>query len=282
MNPSLNYLLELDEVFESKGWKNKENYIEVFNSFSSLSEFLSEDENNYKLLIELLDRFHWISLNDYYNSCRNLLIEFSENLGHRIFNIYTFPIIKKRHQGTVKSGLFITYMIKAILPTIPKLEKLKFEDIITYDDLKSKKFTKSDVLLLVDDFIGTGSTFESCINEMQIINKDVFDKISILTIAIKKDTLEEIRKKFTIYFKFEVLKGITDYCIGDEIDDKKEIMKKIESKLFLNIKNYSLGYNESESLITLLRTPDTTFPLFWHKYKGRIKLKPPFPRYEKN
>ncbi|MCH3885448.1 phosphoribosyltransferase-like protein [Tenacibaculum aquimarinum] len=282
MNSSLNYLIELDEIFETKGWKTKENYLEVFNSFGRLTEFLSEDEENYKLLIELLNRFHWISLNDYYNSCRKLLIEFSKNLGHRIFNIYTFPIIKKRHEGTVKSGLFITYMIKAIIPTIPKLEKLKFEDIITYDDLKNKRFTKSDEILLVDDFIGTGNTFDSCINEIQTINKDILSKVSVFTVAIKKDTLEQIRKKFTIYSNYEVLKGITDYSTGADIVSKKEIMKNIEQKLFLNIKNYSLGYNESESLITLLRTPDTTFPLFWHEYKGRIKLKPPFPRHEKN
>ena len=282
MNSSLNYLIELDEIFENKGWKNKENYLEVFTTLGRLTEFISEDEKNYELLIELIKRFHWISLNDYYNSCRKLLIEFSENLGHRIFKIYTFPIIKKRHEGTVKSGLFITYMIKAIIPTIPKLEKLNFEDIITYDDLKNKKFTKSDEILLVDDFIGTGNTFESCINEIQAINKDILDKVSVFTIAIKKDTLNEIRKNFTIYSNIEILKGITDYSTGDDIENKKKIMKQIEKKLFLNIKKYSLGFNQSESLITLLRTPDTTFPIFWHEYKKRIKLKPPFPRHEKN
>lgn len=59
-------------------------------------------------------------------------------------------------------------------------------------------------------------------------------------------------------------------------------MRNIENRIFSKVGDYSLGFKESESLISLLRTPDNTFPIFWNNYKKNINLRPPFPRsYEK-
>ncbi len=278
---SIKYLFELKRIFEEKDWNTKENYESVYNAFSSLDELITENDEEYKLIIELLDRYNWISLNDYFNECRKLLKDIIADFGPRVFNIYTFPIIKKRHEHKVKSGSFITYLIKAILPTIPEARKLSFEDINTYDELKQKRFTQADVILLVDDFIGSGETFDECISNINKIDRRLFDKIVILTIAIKKDTYDSIKGNYKIYYSLPVLKGITDYNVTPDVENKKVIMKRIEGKFFSNINDYSLGYKESECLISLLRTPDNTFPLFWKNYKKRVKLNPPFPRYEK-
>ncbi len=275
------YLLELDDIFEKKGWKQKENYVDVFNSLSKFSEKIIVDKNEYLLILELLREFHWISLNDYYNSCRTLLINLTSDLNHRNTNIYAFPIIKKTHQFKVKSGSFVSYLMKSLLETIPNGKKFRFEDINNFNDLKKLRFKNSDVFILVDDFIGSGETFNECIKEITGINNRFIENLRILTIAIRKDTLERINKRHKIYYNFDVLKGITDYNVGKDIEIKKEIMKKIENRIFFGIKQYSLGFKESESLITLLRTPDNTFPIFWNKYKEKIGLTPPFPRYEK-
>lgn len=275
------YLLELDKVFEHKGWKQKENYADVFNSLSKFSEKIIKDKNEYLLILELLREFHWISLNDYYNNCRTLLINLTSELNHRNTNIYAFPIIKKTHQFKVKSGSFVSYLMKSLLETIPNGEKYKFEDINNFHDLKNLTFKSSDVFILVDDFIGSGETFNECIREITTINTKYIDNLRILTIAIKKDTLEKIDKKYKIYYNVSVPKGITDYNTGENIQNKKETMKKIENRVFFGIRQYSLGFQESESLISLLRTPDNTFPIFWNKYKKNIDLTPPFPRYEK-
>lgn len=275
------YLLELDEIFEQKGWKQKENYVEVFNSLSKFSEKIIENKNEYILILELLKEFHWISLNDYYNKCRTLLINLTQDLNHRNTNIYAFPIIKKKHQFKVKSGSFVSYLMKSLLETIPNGEKYKFEDINNFCDLKKLKFKKSDVFILVDDFIGSGETLNECITLVANINSILIENLRILTIAIRKDTLERISKKYKVYYNFNLLKGISDYNLGDDIENKKQIMRKIENRIFFGSKQYSLGFQESESLITLLRTPDNTFPIFWNKYKTKIDLKPPFPRYEK-
>ncbi|WP_294278497.1 hypothetical protein [uncultured Chryseobacterium sp.] len=276
------YLLELDKIFEQKGWKQKENYVEVYNSLSKFSEKIIKDKNEYLLILELLREFHWISLNDYYNNCRSLLINFTSELNCRNTNIYAFPIIKEKHQFKIKSGSFVSYLMKSLLETIPNGQRFKFEDVNNFHDLKKIRFKNSDVLILVDDFIGSGETLNECIKEITNINTQLIKNLKILTIAIKKDTLEKISDRYKIYYNFKVLKGITDYNTGDEIVNKKQIMKTIENRIFLGIKQYSLGFQESESLITLLRTPDNTFPIFWNsKYKAKIDLIPPFPRYEK-
>jgi hypothetical protein len=56
------------------------------------------------------------------------------------------------------------------------------------------------------------------------------------------------------------------------------IMTEIEKLIPGN--HFSFGYNQSEALITLMRTPDNTFPIFWkeHKKSGEF-YDAPFSRY---
>jgi hypothetical protein len=82
-----------------------------------------------------------------------------------------------------------------------------------------------------------------------------------------------------IYYDFIGSKGISDTYSGESLDEKIKIMLEIE-KMIPGSTLFSLGYNQSEALITLTRTPDNTFPIFWkdHRKKGK-KFKAPFPRY---
>lgn len=63
------------------------------------------------------------------------------------------------------------------------------------------------------------------------------------------------------------------------LEQKLELMKSIESKI-PKVGKFSFGYEKSEALVTLMRTPNNTFPIFWKDctHKGQ-KLKAPFPRY---
>lgn len=279
---SITYLIELDKIFEEKKWKEKENYEKVLNTLSNFSNIIFEKDEEYDLFLELLREFHWISLNDYYNSCKKLLTEIINDLDSSNQNIYIFPIITKNQNSKIKSGYLVAYLIKSLIASIENIHTYKFEDVNNFVDIGKIKFKKNDVLLLVDDFIGSGETLEECIQDVKKANKNIGDKFKILTIAIKKDTYVRLSKKYNIYKKLEILKGISDYNTGDDINEKKLIMRNIENRIFSSIDDYSLGFKESESLITLLRTPDNTFPIFWNNYKKAINLKPPFPRsYEK-
>ena len=280
-NKSLNYIIQLDKLFEEKEWKNKDNFKEVFESLSSFPDLIIKNDDEYDLILELLGRYQWITLNDYYNSCRDLLIRLINTLEIRNQNIYVFPIIKEKHVGNVKSGSFISYLIKSILPTIPNGFNLNFEDINTFESLREIRFKKNDKLILVDDFIGSGESLEECLKLISAAKKLENNQIKILSLAVIKQNIVKFESNFEVYYNFNVQKGITDFNIGKNIEEKKDIMKRIEGRIYFNIKQYSLGFAQSESLISLLRTPDNTFPIFWNKYKKSIKLIPPFPRNEK-
>ena len=45
-----------------------------------------------------------------------------------------------------------------------------------------------------------------------------------------------------------------------------KLMTQIENKLKID-KNFSFGYNRSEALISLIKTPNNTFPVFWFTNK---------------
>lgn len=279
---SLTYLIELDKIFEEKKWKEKENYKNVLEALSNFSDVIFKNDEEYDLFLELLREFHWISLNDYYNTCKKLLTDVINDLDPKNQNIYIFPITTKNQNSKVKSGYLVAYLIKSLISNIENNHIYKFEDLNNFTDIAKIRFRKNDLVLLVDDFIGSGETLEECIRDIKSTNKNIGDQFKILTIAIKKDTYFRLSKKYNIYKKIEILKGISDYNTGNDINEKKIIMRNIENRIFSSIDDYSLGFKESESLITLLRTPDNTFPIFWSNYKKAINLKPPFPRsYEK-
>lgn len=72
-------------------------------------------------------------------------------------------------------------------------------------------------------------------------------------------------------------KGISDRYVTPELEIKIELMKGIE-KLIPN--NWCpFGWKHSEALVTLTRTPNNTFPIFWNTHKkGGKNFKAPFER----
>ena len=56
-------------------------------------------------------------------------------------------------------------------------------------------------------------------------------------------------------------------------------MKKIENKI-PKVSKYRMGYEKSEALISLMRTPNNTFPIFWKGIISKgIEIDAPFQRY---
>ncbi|MDH2208670.1 phosphoribosyltransferase [Empedobacter sp. GD03644] len=279
---SLNYLMELDEVFVKNGWKNKDNYESTFNSLAKFQDEILINKDEYDLFIELLKNFNWIDINNYYSIYFKLMRELISNLGIKNKNLFVFPIIKKKHEFNVKSGSFVIYLLKSILDKIDTDNNYKFEDINNYESLRKTKIKPSDVIILVDDFIGSGETFLECIDEIKKVNNSLLGNIKVLTLAVKKDTLDTVLKSYNVYYELEIMKGITDYNSIVNAPIKKDLMRAIEKRIFnIGYNQFSLGFNESESLISLARTPDNTFPIFWRKYKKKININPPFSRNEK-
>ena len=54
-------------------------------------------------------------------------------------------------------------------------------------------------------------------------------------------------------------------------------MHEIEDILKVDSK-YSFGFNQTEALISLIKTPNNTFPVYWYEKNGHSHA--PFPRKE--
>ena len=128
---------------------------------------------------------------------------------------------------------------------------------------------ENESLFLIDDYIGSGETIEACLNEIAKNGNIPLSKINILSIASQLKITKDLKAKgITIYYAHLSKRGISDFNVSPDSENKIKLMLTIE-KMISGSKHFSLGYNHSEALITLIRTPDNTFPIFWKQYKKR-------------
>ena len=134
-----------------------------------------------------------------------------------------------------------------------------------------------EIVILVDDYIGSGETAVGAINWIVGSYKVNPKQIVILSIATQEQGVQHILNEtgVTVYSQYQFTKGISDFYSGAEREDCLATMEGIENKLKVAPQD-RFGYNQSEALISLIRTPNNTFPVFW-KAKGKEQL-PPFPR----
>lgn len=283
---STDYIFKLVNVFKQKGWDTKDDYEEVLNSLKNFHNVVLQNDDEYNLFFDLLNNFQWISLDEYYRLYKNLLSKFIRSLPNtgKPHNVYIFPIIKGNDEQKIKSGHSVSYIIKALLPRLDN--KITIEIINNFSEFKSLQLGNNKNLLLVDDFIGSGETLNNCFDKIKTLNSTLLNKtdnIFILTIAITKNILN-ILNNYSILYEIMINKGISDFYTNDKLTIYKKSMSNIENRIFkLNwLTKYSFGYNQQECLISMLRCPDNTFPIFWGKYKKAIykKSQSPFLRHE--
>jgi hypothetical protein len=158
---------------------------------------------------------------------------------------------------------------------------INFKFVSKFDDLRKIKLKEKEAVFLIDDYIGSGETLVICLGEIQQNESITNDKLNIVTLAIQADTMNNFTDKgYSIYYDHTCKKGLSDFYQEPILSEKKKIMLEIE-EMIPGGSHFSLGYNETESLISLARTPDNTFPVFWKTYKkGHQKFEAPFSREE--
>ena len=135
--------------------------------------------------------------------------------------------------------------------------------------------TNEALFFLVDDFMGTGKTAEEALN--YYIDKRSIPKaqIIVLSIVAQKEAVDYIREKFEVKVFCPIIrdKGISGHYSSSKRDGAIAIMSSIEDWLGVR-SEYRLGYGKSEALVTMLRTPNNTFPVFWLDKKSLGYLSP--------
>ncbi|MDW3190939.1 MAG: hypothetical protein R8G66_01155 [Cytophagales bacterium] len=270
-----NIYSKLYSIFFEKGWSKNHYSRDAFDALSNLVANINEEQQD--LILELLDRYHWIKFNESEPGVYQML-EFIDKISSSFKRLYIGPIIKISDDGKIKSGHGATYIIKSLSPRTTRLKTSNTKFIDSYDGLKLKD---NERLLVVDDYIGSGKTALIALNELNSIFKIPTSKITLVVFGAQESALDELQARgidFYVYQKYK--KGISDFYTDTSLTNKSELMKKVENLIPKLNRDYSFGMNQTEALVTFNeRTPNNTFPIFWmkHKYKNK-EFEPAFPR----
>jgi hypothetical protein len=277
---NITLFIKLTDIFVNKRWTENILYNSVLENFCYLLMNLSEVQR--ELILELIERYSWISPNECDAKLINALNSIEDEKLKNCNRIIVFPIMKPEDEDRIKSSHPIIYKIRGFKPFLTKYRDIEFNEIIKYNDITEENFepADNDLIFLVDDYLGSGETIEATLSKV-LTNRNIqLTHLIVVTIATQRDTIEFVTDKgIPIYYDHLEKKGITDNYEASIATEKKNIMLEIE-KLVPGSKLFSLGFNQSEALITLTRTPDNTFPIFWKEHrKNGVSFKPPFPRY---
>lgn len=279
---SAQYLLRAKTIFETNGWEVKrddENSESMFNRFCDRLKDLRINERR-NLFLELTERYLWISEDKYADYLIDVLLKLVNESPQmkKVKKIYVLALLSPDDYGKIKSSMSLVYLFNTVkIRYTAELKEYKFEIINDVADIIEELNNEDAILLMADDYIGTGETAEEAL--IPVLNQGIKEEvIYILSLAAQKDGIDYISKRYSVNVVVGIIrnKGISDYYIGKELEKKREIMEKTEEVLGVK-KEFRFGYRSSEALVTMCRTPNNTFPVFWEESQSMNKA--PFPRF---
>lgn len=280
-NIKLDRLRKAGELFKKHKWSQQS---ERYDNFCSLAGLMSDDEFN--LLYELTDRFHLLEINNFIMEFLLGFYSSDDDLYKNSNHIYVTAMkkvdAKGRHVKKSKSGDMVYNEFKANRSLCEYEDKFIFckdaSDVIA-------SFSSNDLICFVDDFVGSGKTysdtyitfkkyFKSC--GKQLGKKNVF---AISAWAMESGCNFCHSNQLRLFCHRRFLKEITDYSAYTVLEKslKIKLMEKMEKRYVNNVGAYSLGYGQSEALVSIFaKSPNNTFPIFW-KVKNKLNI---FPRFK--
>ena len=277
------YIIKLGEIFTNNKWDIEERLTDeltIFDRFCKRLEELEFDEDR-DFILELTENYLYLKLDKYEQHLieviRNFLNKESRQI-EELETIHVFPIQDKEYYDKTKSGNIICYLLQGITcRRFREFHNKRIRIIETFDGVK-KHASEIQMLLLVDDYIGSGDTALSCINMLEDykISKEKIRVISLVGQNQGKCVIDDYG--VNTYIAIERKKGITDTYAPEEVGKKLEQMKRISKRIKAK-KDLYLGYNDSEALVSTIKTPNNTFPFYWHERKRNNQFTyAPFPR----
>ena len=273
MRISADNFMKLVNIFKENGWEVPESDSEYESRFNRFCQRLSIlDKKEQELVIDLAKQFKKIEGEEYRPCMVKLLNQIYLNEDCFFANkrkLFVLPLLAPEDFNKTKSSKFVWYYFQdevIKLSPIFKDKKLIFCDSTNFSWIKTLK--KEDAILLLDDYIGSGETAVSAVNWIRSEYGINLNKIAILAIAAQEQGIKYIDDtlKIKTFVYFMRKKGISDYYHDDSLKNNIKLMTQIENKLKID-KNFSFGYNRSEALISLIKTPNNTFPVFWFTNK---------------
>lgn len=270
------YFIELISVFKEQNWDIEESTAgenSVFDMFCKRLEELESDADR-ELMLELTRKYLVVNLEEYGEYMVDVFRKFIDRNKDKIGKtevIHMFPVQDKDYPAKTKSGNVMCYLFQGnLMRRFDEFRNKRIRIIETFDGLEKYK-EDIECLLLVDDFVGTGDTILGCINliEEKGIKKERIKALTLVMQEQGRNAVEEYGVE--IYSAVLRNKAITDNYSIEEAEKKIAQMKNVGKRIKAKKELY-LGYKESEGLVSMIKTPNNTFPFYWHEGKRDGKL----------
>jgi hypothetical protein len=266
-NVSLDVVRRLRILFKKLGWEihgeegDEDEEEQLFDRFCTLMARLQPEEQ--ELLFNLTAEFLHCPFSTYSPLIKRALRKIDKSKIARCREIFFLPLISPRHIGQVKSSTSLIYQF--IAEAIGRIGEFNGKMYKGYENpnLLKRHPSRSDALvLLCDDFIGTGETAKDAIDYYNV-NLRVSSDMPVVVALVAQQTGADLVNALGCDIAVTHIRkrGISDSTSLD-VEAALEIMTKIEEKLRIEEK-YRHGYMRSEALVSMIRTPDNTFPVFW-------------------
>lgn len=270
------YFFELISVFKEQNWDIEESTAgenSVFDMFCKRLKELESDADR-ELMLELTRKYLVVNLEEYGKYMVDVFRKFIDRNKDKIGKtevIHMFPVQDKDYPAKTKSGNVMCYLFQGnLMRRFDEFRNKRIRIIETFDGLEKYK-EDIECLLLVDDFVGTGDTILGCINliEEKGIKKERIKALTLVMQEQGRNAVEEYGVE--IYSAVLRNKAITDNYSIEEAEKKIAQMKNVGKRIKAKKELY-LGYKESEGLVSMIKTPNNTFPFYWHEGKRDGKL----------
>jgi hypothetical protein len=278
---STQYLIRISQIFEKNNWliESKEDAKDsLFNRFCE--RILEINENKKRdLVLELTERYLWVQEEQYIYyliDAVKKMMQMKPEINEKT-KIYIMPLVSPKDEGKTKSSSMLVYLFNSVkLRHDNVLSRYKFEIIDKNENLSLYLENKDAILVLADDYVGTGETAEKCLLHILKMKVEI-SQIAIVSLVAQQMGLDYL-SKYTVCVSASVVRqrGISDFYEDEILHENIQLMREIEDKMSIREK-YKFGYKKSEALVTMCRTPNNTFPIFWEE-SGNMKIAP-FPRF---
>lgn len=267
-------LLKIEDIFEEKKWDRES---VLYTRFIECMKRLDEPEQ--RCILELTKKYTYISLGEYEKLMKELFQKAS-NADLLRGKMYIIPLLEytgnyEEEMKQVKSSNFIAYLTKSTFLLYE--DWIKGKSINVYNFLTQEEIIeinkKGNLVIFIDDYIGSGKTALKCINAYKGKGLEL-DNVLVMSLFIDKLAKDKFEMEHINYIDSNIeYSRIEDFNDETITETLKGVAKKI--KLPKDAIEYPVGYENTGALISLIRTPNNTFPFFWSTRRGR---KAPFPR----
>jgi len=253
----------------------------LFDRFCLLFEILTKEEVD--LIIDLTQRYSEITLIQMDKLLKIAVQNLEKNPDFQRNNrlvIAPLHVLDAPDKKETKSSHMLYYLMKGLVARGGRPFNNKNISLVENSDAFLKAINSSSNVLWVDDFIGSGKTaYDLIINNTELISKVSSDRRFIIAMVCHEVGLDKLKPVLNeVCFGEMAVRGISSHSEYSEEKKQKylRLMLGIEEKIGVE-EDYSLGVGKCEGLISLIRTPNNTFPVYWLSRK-RKKRRAPFER----